>query len=88
MILADNGAIVALVDSSDRHHPTLRVLFESDPATWARPWAILPEVDYLLGTKVGSGPQADFLADVVGGGFWVEWFEARDLTRADELPSR
>lgn len=88
MILADTGAIIALVDSSDRHHSALRELFERDPAAWALPWAILPEVDYLLGSKVGAAPQADFLADVVGGGFWVEWGEPRDLARAEELTLR
>lgn len=88
MIVADTGAIIALVDASDRHHPALRALFERDPAAWVLPWAILPEVDYLLGSKVGAGPQADFLADVVGGGFWVEWGETRDLSRAEELTLR
>jgi uncharacterized protein len=89
MILADTGAIVALIDATDQHHATLRQLFESDPAAWALPWVILPEVDYLVGKYSGPEAQADFLADLVGGGFWVEWGgESRDLARAEELTER
>ncbi len=88
MILADTGAIVALLDADDRHHADLRELFESDPGAWVIPWAILPEVDYLLSKHVSQETQQDFLADVVDGAFAVEWGERRDLHRADELTRR
>ncbi len=49
MIVADTGAVVALVDADDRYHRPLRTHYERDPDAWVLPWAILPEVDYLLG---------------------------------------
>lgn len=88
MILADTGAIVALVDADDRHHAALRELFESDPGAWILPWAILPEVDYLLSKHVSQETQHDFFADVVDGAFTVEWGTGRDLGRAEELTRR
>jgi hypothetical protein len=34
VILADTGAVVALIDADDRHHERLRTLWEADPAAW------------------------------------------------------
>ena len=88
MIVADTGAIVALIDADDRHHRTLRVLFEREPAVWVLPWAVLPEVDYLVGTHVGARAEEAFLADLADGLFRVEWGEDADLERANEIARR
>lgn len=88
MIVADTGAIVALVDSDDRHHGAIRSIYETDPAAWLLPWAVLPEIDYLLGAHVGHRAQDAFFADVVAGAFAIEWGVERDLARAHELHAR
>ena len=54
MIVADTGAILALIDKSDRHHTTLMQLFDEHADEWVLPWAILPEVDYLVGAHVSA----------------------------------
>lgn len=41
MIVADTGAVVALVDADDRHHAALRPLFEEAPDDGLLPWAAL-----------------------------------------------
>jgi predicted nucleic acid-binding protein len=74
-----------------RHHApvdtnrALRALYEEDPEAWVLPWAILPEVDYLLMTHVGVRAEEAFLADVAGSVYRVEWGEDADLTRARQL---
>jgi uncharacterized protein len=88
LIVADTGALVALVDRDDRHHSVLRGLYESDPDRWLLPWAVLPEVDYLLATHVGARAQQMFLSDLAQGVFRVEWGEEADLVRARELDAR
>lgn len=88
MIVADTGAIVALVDADDRHHDALLDLFRRDPDDWILPWAILPEVDYLLASHVGAEAEQDFLRDLAEGRFVVEWGLASDLARALELCDR
>jgi predicted nucleic acid-binding protein len=88
VIVADTGAVVALVDADDRHHAALRELFARDPGLWVLPWAILPEVDYLLAAHVGAKAEQAFLADLAQGSYCVEWGEETDLTRAHELCSR
>ena len=86
MIVADTGAIIALIDSDDRHHQVLGDVFAREQ--WVVPWAVLPEVDYLLGTRVGSRARMLFLQDVASGAFAVEWGGDRDLDRAAQLDSQ
>ena len=88
MIVADTGAIVALVDADDRHHGPLRRLFESEPDAWLLPWAVLPEVDYLLAEHVGARAQERFAGDLASGAWAVEWGDPADLVRAEEIARR
>ena len=88
MIIADTGAVVALIDADDRQHEALGRLFKQDPTAWILPWAVLPEVDYLLATRVGLQAQEAFLADLAAGAYSVEWGQPTDLVRADLLSKR
>lgn len=85
MIVADTGAIIALIDGDDRHHAAMAALFEDDPGAWVLPWAILPEVDYLLSTHVSEPAAAAFRDDLANGAFVVEWGTDNDLVRAQAL---
>jgi predicted nucleic acid-binding protein len=85
VIVADTGAVIALIDADDKHHRALAALFEKDPDAWVLPWAILPEVDYLVGAHVSAKAQEAFLADLAGDVFRVEWGSEEDLAAADRL---
>jgi len=82
VIVADTGAMIALIDRKDGHHRAVRKAFEAHASEWVLPWAILPEVDYLLGAHVGTKAQDAFLADVSDGGFAVDWGGDDDLDDA------
>ena len=82
MIVADTGAIIALVDRKDRHHRVVLDAYETSDHEWLLPWAILPEVDYLLGAHVGGTAQEAFLADLSAGAFAVAWGDEGDLDDA------
>jgi hypothetical protein len=88
VIVADTGAIVALVDSDDSHHEALRRSFEAQPDQWVLPWAILPEVDYIVASRLGPATARAFRADLAQGLFYVEWDGASDLKRARELDAQ
>ncbi len=88
MIVADTGAVYALVDSRERHHRVLRRLFESDPDAWVLPWAILPEVDYLVGKRLGQKVEDEFLEDLAEGRFAVAWGDEDDLREARRICAR
>src|SRR5207253_11406784 len=88
VIVADTGAVVALVDADDLYHRPLRTHYERDPDAWVLPWAILPEVDYLLAEHVGSRAEDAFRADLAAGAYAVEWGDETDLIRAHALCTR
>ncbi len=88
MIVADTGAILALLDRADRYHDTVRDAYEENPGAWILPWAILPEVDYLVSTQLGLRAQDLFLSDLDAGAFTVEWGRETDLTAASRLCGR
>ena len=85
MIVADTGAVLALIDADERHHAALRAVYEADPDAWLLPWAILPEVDYLLATQLGPKAAGAFVADLADGRWTVAWGDERDLARAREI---
>lgn len=82
MIVADTGAVIALLDRRDRHHDALRALFIEDPDAWVIPWAVLPEVDYLASTRLGARVHQLWLADLAAGVFAVKWGSDEDLAAA------
>jgi uncharacterized protein len=88
MVVADTGAVVALIDADDRNHRVLRQAYEADPQAWVLPWAILPEVDHIVATRLGPNVARAFRTDLVRGLFAVEWGEGMDLARATDLDER
>lgn len=88
MIVADTGAVVGLLDGDDRHHGAMRDLFLEDPAAWVLPWAILPEVDYLVTHHLGTRVAHAFLEDLANGAYLVEWGGEADLARALEITTQ
>ena len=85
MIVADTGAILALLDSGDRHHGAIREIYEDRPDNWLLPWAILPEIDYLVGSELGTRAQDTFLKDIIEGSFAVEYGKQEDVVRAHAI---
>src|SRR5262249_11512859 len=65
-----------------------RELFEAAPHAWILPWAILAEVDYLLGSQLGARAEETFLADLADGTFAVEWGRDEDLAAARRICAR
>ncbi len=88
MIIVDTGALVALLDASEDNHAVIRDLYEEDPHQWILPWAILPEVDYLVAKHLGVKAQEVFLRDLADEAFSVEWGRDGDLEAARKICTR
>ena len=52
MIVVDTGAMVALLDATEDQHGVMKDLYEEHRDNSNLPWAILPEVDYLVSTHL------------------------------------
>jgi hypothetical protein len=93
LVVADTGALYALVDASDAwHHRVVqwwggagRGGRHGDPVV---PVTVLPELAYLLQTRIGPAAEVAFIRAVVDGEFTVEPLEPEDVERAAELMER
>jgi uncharacterized protein len=83
--VADSGALYGLYNRRDRHHRALRAAIVHEPGAILVPTAILAEVDYLIGAKLGVKAELDLLDDILGGAFTLEPFTLADLRRSREL---
>jgi uncharacterized protein len=88
VIVADTSAMLALIDADSVHHEALRAWYDADPDQWLLPWAILPEIDYLLATRIGARAQLAFMQDISEAQYAIEWGSGADLIRAAELCGR
>jgi hypothetical protein len=88
VVVADTGAVVALLDKRERHHAQLRSLYAADPDAWVLPWGVLPEVDYLTLTHLGARVHALWLSDLASGAYRVEWGSDADLVAAQAIVRR
>jgi predicted nucleic acid-binding protein len=88
MIVADTSAILALLDASSDKHGVLKALYNDNPTAWTLPWAILPEVDYLVGRHLGAKVREAFFGDLADGTFVVEWGREGDIAAARRLDTR
>jgi len=88
IVVADTGAMLALIDRRDTHHESLRSLFVDLDGRWVLPWAILPEVDYLVARELGAKTHHAWLADLGDGTWDVELPHDTDLFLAEALHTR
>ena len=73
------------MDRGNSQRALLRSALRADPDGWVIPWAVLPELDYMVGRRLGRATVAMFRADLADGRLPVEWGGAPDLNRALEL---
>jgi predicted nucleic acid-binding protein len=85
MVVVDTGPLLALADADSPHHAVLRAALENDPGAWVVPWAVLPEVDYMLSKYLGQQVQLEFLQDVSDGRWAVDWGRPEDMGRIIEM---
>lgn len=80
-VLADTGAIFAVIDASDLWHQACREFVESQQEHLVVPCSILPEIDYLISTRLQPGLTTTLLSDVQRGSFLLEDVRLSDLAR-------
>ncbi|MBI3983531.1 MAG: PIN domain-containing protein [Gemmatimonadetes bacterium] len=85
MVLADAGALYALVDRDDPWHDRVRSWWEAEREPVRVPVTVVPEVTYLLGEWIGARAELDFAREIVRGEFMIEDLREADVRRAADV---
>ena len=85
MIVADTGPLYALIDRSDSWHRRVKSWWASQPRSIVVPVTVLPEVCYLLQTRISALAEQAFVQAVADGQFLTEPLEPEDVARAAAL---
>jgi predicted nucleic acid-binding protein len=77
-VLVDTGILYAAADTGDAWHPRVRDWLEGNTEPLLVPIMVVPEVTYLLATRLGAAAERAFVASLVAGELGLE-----PITRAD-----
>lgn len=84
-IVADTGPLYALVDASDAWHKRVVEWWRKNREPVVVPVCVLPEVCYLLHTRISQQAEAAFVRSITDGEFVIESLEPEDVARAEAL---
>jgi uncharacterized protein len=84
-ILLDAGILYASYDRRDLWHPPSRRLIEEEIGGLVVPAPVIPEVDYLLGERLGTQAQQLFYEGLIDGSFFVADLPRESYPRILEL---
>ena len=84
-VLLDTGVLYACYDRRDFWHSACRRLIADEVGGLIVPSPVIPEVDYLLGERLGSQAQAVFYEGLVDGSFFVADLPQESYPRILEL---
>jgi uncharacterized protein len=87
-VLVDTGILYALADADDRWHQPASAWLETVSELLIVSVTALPEVAYLLHTRLGAAAELAFVQSLVAGELEVEDLRRTDLTRCAEVMRR
>ncbi|MEP6831841.1 MAG: PIN domain-containing protein [Gemmatimonas sp.] len=87
-VIADTGPLYALIDRTDAWHERVMAWWQDAPRSVLVPVTVLPEVSYLLMTRIGTRAENAFIRAVADGEFVVEPLEFDDIDRAANIMSQ
>jgi len=84
-VLLDTGILYAYYDRRDSWHTAFRALIEQEAGGLIVPAPVLPEVDYLLGARLGGEAQTTFYQGLIDGSFFIADLRPEHYSRVLEL---
>lgn len=84
-VLLDTGIVYAYYDRSDQWHAPARTLVEGEHRGLILPAPIIPEVDHLLGQRLGARSQLTFFEGIIEGYYLVADLPRDGYARVAEL---
>ena len=87
-VVLDTGIVYAYYDRSDAWHARARKLIEREQRGLLLPAPIIPEVDWLLGQRIGASGRSAFYAGIVDSYYLVVDVPRPSYSRVAELNRR
>lgn len=87
-LLVDAGVLYAMVDRTDAWHTPVVKYVRELGASLLAPVTVLPEVAYLVRTRLGESEELKLIEGFVNGGVAIEPLKAVDVSRAFRLMAR
>ena len=87
-VLLDTGIVYAYYDRSDRWHVRARALIMGEQRGLILPAPVIPEVDHLLGVRLGAKSRQTFYAGIVEGAYLVVDLPREAYARVADLNRR
>lgn len=83
--LLDTGFLFALADSNDGNHGRVLEAVQDFTGSLLLPIPVLPEICYLLASRLGHGAMRRFLQELAATDIGLESIDLADLERINEL---
>ena len=87
-VVLDTGIVYAYYDRSDRWHARARAVIEGEQRGLILPAPVIPEVDHLLGQRLGARSRLTFYAGIVEGYYLVADLPAGAYARVADVNRR
>jgi hypothetical protein len=87
-VLLDSGIVYAYYDRSDRWHERARTLVEREQRGLVLPAPVVPEVDHLLGHRLGAKSRLTFYTGIVEGYYLIADLPKEAYARVADLNRR
>jgi predicted nucleic acid-binding protein len=87
-VLLDTGIVYAYYDRDDAWHARARTFIEGEQRGLILPAPVIPEVDHLLGVRLGAKSRLTFYTGIVDGYYLVADLPADGYARVAELNRR
>ncbi len=84
-VLLDTGIVFAYYDRSDRWHAKARAVLRAEARGLILPAPVIPEIDHLLGTRLGHESRRTFYAGITGGHFFVADLPRQGYARVADI---
>lgn len=87
-VLLDTGVVYAYYDRSDHWHARARTLILAERRGLILPAPVIPEIDHLLGVRLGAKSRQTFYAGIVEGAYLVVDLPRNGYARVADLNRR
>ena len=87
-VLVDTGILYALADADDAWHERARGWIEGRNDLLIVPVSVLPEVAYLLHTRLGAAAELEFMQSIADGELDLESLRSVDVDRCCDVMRR